>query len=61
MACCPYSHPNNLLHNIIRLGIKKSDLFRMIAVHLDDFFYGRKPKSANLPNWIPESKNTQNS
>lgn len=61
MACCPYSHPNNLLHNIIRLGIKKSDLFRMIAVHLDDFFYGRKPKSANLPNWIPESKKTQKS
>ncbi|MDQ2178112.1 4Fe-4S dicluster domain-containing protein [Marinifilum sp. D714] len=56
MACCPYSHPDNLLHNFIRFGIKHSALFRMLAVHLDDFFYGRKPKSADLPNWIPNSK-----
>lgn len=55
MACCPYSHPDNLLHNFIRFGIKKSSLFRMLAVHLDDFFYGRKPKSAKLPDWIPEN------
>ena len=59
MACCPYSHPDNLMHNIIRFGIKKSALFRVLAVYLDDFFYGRKPKSADLPEWIPENKKAQ--
>ncbi|NOU59776.1 4Fe-4S dicluster domain-containing protein [Marinifilum caeruleilacunae] len=59
MACCPYSHPDNLLHNFIRFGIKKSSLFRMLAVHLDDFFYGRKPKSAELPSWIPNHEKAQ--
>ncbi|MDE5421422.1 4Fe-4S dicluster domain-containing protein [Ancylomarina sp. DW003] len=52
MAVCPYSHPDNLLHNAIRLGIKHSPLFRKIAAPLDDFFYGRKPKSKKLPEWM---------
>ena len=52
MATCPYSHPDNLLHNAIRLGIKYSPLFRRIAAPLDDFFYGRKPKSKKLPKWM---------
>jgi ferredoxin len=52
MAICPYSHPDNLLHNTIRFGIKYSPLFRRIAAPLDDFFYGRKPKSKKLPKWI---------
>jgi len=52
MAICPYSHPDNLLHNAIRLGIKHSPLFRRIAAPLDDFFYGRKPKSKKLPKWM---------
>lgn len=56
MAICPYSHPNNLLHNSIRWGIKHSPLFRRLAVHLDDFFYGRKPKPATMPSWIPSKK-----
>lgn len=54
MATCPYAHPDNLLHNSIRWGIKHSPLFRRIAVPLDDFFYGRKPKSAEMPSWIKE-------
>ncbi|PKQ65091.1 hypothetical protein BZG02_04480 [Labilibaculum filiforme] len=56
MASCPYSHPNNFLHNSIRWGIQHSPLFRRIAVPLDDFFYGRKPKAAKMPNWIPNEK-----
>jgi len=52
MATCPYSHPDNLLHNSIRFGIKYSPLFRRIAAPLDDFFYGRKPKSKQLPKWL---------
>lgn len=52
MAVCPYSHPDNLLHNAIRFGIKYSSLFRRIAAPLDDFFYGRKPRPKKLPKWL---------
>ena len=52
MATCPYSHPDNLLHNAIRFGIKYSPLFRRIAAPLDDFFYGRKPKPKKLLKWM---------
>lgn len=52
MAVCPYSHPNNALHNFIRWGIKNSFIFRRFALYMDDLFYGRKPKSRNLPTWI---------
>lgn len=45
MIVCPYSHPNNFLHNSIRMGIQKSTAFRKIALLGDDFFYGKKPKS----------------
>lgn len=52
MAVCPYSHPNNLMHNFIRWGIKNSYIFRRFALYMDDLFYGRKPKSRNIPRWI---------
>jgi len=40
---CPYSHPNNFMHNFIRKGIKNSSLFASFALKMDDLFYGRKP------------------
>ncbi|MBU8891131.1 MAG: reductive dehalogenase [Bacteroidales bacterium] len=52
MAACPYSHPDNLIHNFIRWGINNSYIFRRFALYMDDLFYGRKPKSGNLPSWI---------
>lgn len=52
MSVCPYSHPNNLLHNMVRWGIANSFLFRHFALIMDDFFYGRKPKPAKIPKWI---------
>lgn len=52
ISVCPYSHPNNFIHNMFRLMIKKSYIFRKIAVPLDDFFYGRKPKTKKIPKWI---------
>ncbi len=52
MAVCPYSHPNNFMHNFIRWGINNSYIFRRFALYMDDLFYGRKPKSGNLPSWI---------
>jgi reductive dehalogenase len=40
---CPYSHPSNFMHNLIRKGIKNSSLFASFALKMDDLFYGRKP------------------
>ena len=49
MAVCPYSHPDHSLHKIIRRGIKRSKFFRYLAVHLDDYFYGKKPAPKPMP------------
>jgi hypothetical protein len=49
---CPYSHPNNLLHNLVRWGIRRSPLARRLALFLDDLFYGRKPKPAQPLGWL---------
>lgn len=52
MAACPYSHPDNALHNFIRWGIQHFYFFRRFALKMDDFFYGRKPKSGKIPSWL---------
>jgi ferredoxin len=51
VAVCPFSHPDNFLHNIVRTGIKQSAPFRKIALKLDDVIYGRKPKQGKKPQW----------
>ncbi len=48
MSVCPYSHPNNFLHNLVRFGIRLSPLFRKFALKMDDFFYGRIPPPKNV-------------
>lgn len=52
MSVCPFSHPDNVLHNIVRAGIQNSSLFSRAAVKLDDYFYGRKPKVKSIPDWL---------
>jgi len=52
IAVCPYSHPDNVFHNMVRFGIRYNPLFRKIAVPLDDLFYGRKPPVKNIPDKI---------
>jgi len=52
MAVCPYSHPDNLLHNAIRWGVRNNALFRRGAVWMDDMIYGRKPPPGALPPWM---------
>jgi len=52
MSVCPYSHPDTFLHNMVRFAIKRSHLFRKIAIKMDDFFYGSKPAPMELPQWI---------
>jgi ferredoxin len=44
---CPYSHPNNLMHNLVRKGIKNSNFFGKLALQMDDLFYGRNPGIKN--------------
>jgi reductive dehalogenase len=48
VSVCPYSHPNNFIHNLIRWGIKRNAANRWLALKLDDYFYGRKPPSNSL-------------
>lgn len=47
LAVCPFSHPDNWAHNLVRRGIRHSGAFRQAALLLDDFFYGKKPPSRN--------------
>ncbi len=43
MAVCPYSHPDNFIHNCVRWMIKRNPVNRWLSLKLDDFFYGKKP------------------
>jgi len=52
VAVCPYSHPDNLFHNIVRFGIRNSKIYRWFAVKMDDAIYGKKPPTADLPGWM---------
>jgi ferredoxin len=52
LRVCPFSHPNNTMHNLVRLGIQNSVLFRRAALAMDDFFYGSNPLPTPEPDWI---------
>jgi len=41
MKVCPFSHPNNFVHNIIRMGIRNSAFARKVSVWGDDLIYGK--------------------
>ncbi len=47
MAVCPFSHPDNPAHNLVRWMIGASPNARRAALALDDVFYGRTPRSAD--------------
>jgi reductive dehalogenase len=53
MAVCPYSHPNNPAHNLVRWAVRRSGMARRAALRMDDVFYGRKPSPRSAPDWIP--------
>jgi ferredoxin len=53
MALCPYSHPNNALHNLVRRAVRRSGVARRAAVWLDDVFYGSTPPPKPPPSWVP--------
>jgi reductive dehalogenase len=52
VAVCPYSHPDTLLHNLVRRGVRNSSVFRRAAVWGDDLLYGKRPPPAKLPDWM---------
>ncbi|RPH31952.1 MAG: hypothetical protein EHM93_11470 [Bacteroidales bacterium] len=52
MSVCPFSHPNNLLHNVIRRLIRRSFIMARLAYIADDLLYDRKPKPKPIPNWM---------
>ncbi len=58
MAVCPYSHADNLLHNLIRYGVDRSANFRRAAIWMDDLFYGKKPKPHPFPKWVQDIQNS---
>jgi ferredoxin len=58
MSVCPYSHPNNAMHNLVRLAVRQSALLRAAALKMDDLFYGRKPAPLPIPNWIKDAVET---
>jgi reductive dehalogenase len=41
MACCPFSHENNTLHNAVRTGLRLSSALARPALWIDDLVYGR--------------------
>ncbi|MCF8231503.1 MAG: 4Fe-4S dicluster domain-containing protein [Bacteroidales bacterium] len=52
VSVCPYSHPDNLLHNLVRKGLRQSAAFRKAALKMDDFLYGRKPAPKKEEEWM---------
>jgi ferredoxin len=54
MAVCPYAHPDNWAHNLVRRGIQRSGFFRRLALWLDDLFYGHSPAVKPGPGWLAD-------
>jgi reductive dehalogenase len=57
MAVCPYSHPDNPPHSLVRWAIRRSGVARRGALWLDDVFYGGFPVPRPAPGWVPRRNN----
>ena len=53
MTVCPYSHPSNPPHNLVRWAIRHSGAARRAALWMDDLFYGHRPAPRPAPGWLP--------
>lgn len=56
MAVCPYSHPDNAMHSLVRWGIRNNGLFRKGALWMDDLMYGRRPPPKGELEWMDVSE-----
>jgi ferredoxin len=54
MSVCPYSHPDNWAHNMMRWAVYRSGAARRIALWLDDFFYSRIPSRRSTSSIFPD-------
>ena len=52
VSTCPYSHPDTLLHRLVRRGIRRSVPFRRLALTADHAFYGRRPSPRAVSGWL---------
>lgn len=52
MNVCPYSHPRTFIHQATRFAVARSVVARQVAIWADDLFYGRRPRSNQLPDWM---------
>jgi len=52
ISVCPYAHPDNAMHRMIRFFIRKSSRMRRAALWFDDLIYGRKPSQRPLAPWM---------
>ena len=49
---CPYSHPANAAHDLVRWFIRRNHAARRVALRADDLAYGRQPgASYPYPDW----------
>jgi ferredoxin len=53
VAVCPYSHPDNAMHNLVRWSVRRSGMARRASIWLDDLIYGTNPRPKPSPSWIP--------
>jgi reductive dehalogenase len=58
MRSCPFSHPDNPVHDLVRHLVKRSATARRLALALDDLFYGRVPVRSELPGWMQDIVST---
>ncbi|MCP4895964.1 MAG: hypothetical protein GY906_03230 [bacterium] len=57
MRVCPYSHPDNVAHNLVRWAIRTFPGARKPLLLMDDLFYGRKPparKHESVGTWTKD-------
>jgi ferredoxin len=52
VTVCPYSHPDSLMHNVVRSAISRSPFARWAALWMDDLFYGRNPRALEIQDWL---------
>ena len=41
MKVCPFSHPNSIVHKIVKLGIKNSAFARRTSIWGENLLYGK--------------------
>ncbi len=51
MRVCPWSHADTFPHRFVKQLITRNRIARRLFYHMDDLFYGRRPKAGPGPRW----------